>query len=132
GGVVDQALRLQQRHHPPRSADIPQQCSRGQRVRRGEQGPERECHGPTDLRQQRMGDDADQNRRSQDQANSQRQNRSQLSFDVARRGVEAGDIDQRRQEQQEDQFGRQLDVRRRRQDRQQQTAKDEQDRIRDG
>ena len=62
----------------------------------------------------------------------ERQDRARLGAEVADRREEGRDVEQRRQEQQEDEIGREADVREAGHEADQQPAEDQHDRVRDG
>ena len=79
-----------------------------------------------------VGDRRHHDHRRQDQADGQAQDRLEIGFEVAPGGEERADVEQRRQEDQEDDLGREDDVRVDRDEADDQTAEHECDGVRDG
>ena len=109
--VVDEALALEDRDDPARDAEPLEDRRRGHGVGRRDDRPEGERGRPAEPRDERLGDDGDDDGRDQDEPDRQETDRPEVAPEVADRGEVAGPEQDRRQEQQEDEVGLELDRR---------------------
>ena len=134
-GVVDQALALQDRDDPAGHAQAAQHGRRRDGVRRGHDRPQRERRRPLELLDEQARDEPDGDRREQHEPDRELADGPDVRLEVPDGRAERGPEQDRRQEQQEDQLGRQLDGRGVGQlgeeQPQAQPAEDEQDRVGD-
>ncbi|GAA1857683.1 hypothetical protein GCM10009836_42310 [Pseudonocardia ailaonensis] len=104
-------LGLQHRHQPPRHPEPVQHRTGRDRVRRGDRGPERERHRPPDLREHHQEGRPHHGRARDDQPDRLAHNGKEITQRLSRVAEEPGVVDQRRQEQQQDQIGREAHLR---------------------
>ena len=130
GGVVDQALALQDRHDAPRQPD-PAGDRRGRDgVRRRDDRAERECRRPLD-RQDRMHEHRDPGGGEQHQPDAEQGDRPPVRPEVDQRRPDGRGVEQRRQQADQHDLRRQLEVRHERQVRAGDADHDEPERSRD-
>ncbi len=110
GRVVDQALALDDVHDRAGRAEPPEDPGGGDRVGRRDDGAEHQALGQPEPRDQRAHHERDGEGGRQDEAERQQRQRGGDAAQGARVGEERAPVDQRRQEHQEDEVGRQLPV----------------------
>ena len=131
GRVVEQGLALEDRHDPPGQPDPAADRGRRHRVRRCDDGPDRECDRPRDAGQQQVRHQPDPERRERHQPDRQQQDRSPVGLEVDQRGaLRRGVQEGRQQPEQHDVLG-ELDVRHHRDVGRHDPDEDQQERSRD-
>ena len=131
GAVVDHRLAFDQQPHPLGGAEAAEDRGRGDGVGGGEDGAEHRRLGPAQLRDQRVGDDGDDGRGDEDEADREQRQRPHQRPQLQRRGAPAGRVDERRQEDEEDHVGVEFDFRQPRDQRDPEPAEHQHDRRRD-
>ena len=130
GAVVDHRLAFDQQPHPLGAADAAEDRDRGDGVGGGEDGAEHGRLGPAQARHGRVGDDRDDGGGEEDEGDREQGQRPHHRAQLARRGAPAGGEDQRRQEDEEDRVGVELDGRQAGDEGDREAADDEHDRRR--
>ena len=131
GGVVDEALALEDHDEAARQAE-PLGDRRGRhRIRRRDDGAEHECASPADPRRERLRHPADGQRRGRDETHRQQADGEQVLPQVAERREVGGAHEDRRQEDEEDELRRQRDVRQAGHEAEHKPADDHEHRVRD-
>ena len=108
--VVDQALALEDRHDPPRHADPPGDRRGGDRVRWRDDRADREAGGERSAGQRPPRDQADSDRANATSADRQQQDRAPVGPEVDQRGADRGRVEQRRQQPDQHEIGREVDL----------------------
>ena len=104
-GVVEQALAFEDLQHAIGQLDLAQDRDRGGRIRRRDDGAERDRGGPRHVRQQPVRHKRDRSRGQADGDDDQGRDRHPVVAEIAQGGVEGGVEQHRRDEQRQRQIG---------------------------
>ena len=129
--VVQQTLAFEDRHDLPRQSEPRRDRGGGDRVRRRDDGAQRDRDGPRKAGNERVGDHGNRQRRREDQADRERADGAEVGAQAPHRREVRGDIEERRQDDEEDEVRLDRDPRDPRHQAQQETADDQKDRVRD-
>ena len=108
--VVDEALALDDRDDSTRHAEPLHDRRRRDRVGGGDDGAEHERGRPREPGHDLVRDDGDDDHRQQHEPDGEQPDRPQVRPQVAQRGEERGAVEERRQDPDEDEVGRQVDL----------------------
>ncbi len=103
--VVEEALSLEDHEQPVRRAELLEHRGGGRRVRRRDDGAERDRGRPRHVGDEQARDDGDDGDRERDGAEGEARDRAPVRAQVARRGVERGVDQHGRDEQRERELG---------------------------
>ncbi len=131
GAVVDEALALDERHDALGHAKAAEDRGGGDGVGGGDDRAEHEGRAPAQAGDDRVGDHGDGAGGEQDEDAGQQRHAGRVGAQVARGGEPAGRVQERRQEDEEDHVGRDLDLRHARQVADADAREHEQERVRD-
>ena len=130
GRVVEQRLAFDERPDDPRRPESAEDRRGRQRVGRADDRTERERGRPAQAGDERVRHHRDEDHREQDQADREADERREVRAEIADRGFGRGGEEQRRQEDEQDQVGLEVDAGKARDEGQRETAQHEQCRIR--
>src|SRR5439155_7378327 len=131
GGVVDQSFAFQEGHDPPRGAEPPHDGDGRHRVGGRDNGAEHEGGGPGDLGDERVGHGGNGADGQQHHNRAVPGDGPELRPEVAQRGGERGQVEQRRDEEEEERLRLQHDAGKAGDGGEGQAAEHEEDRVRE-
>ena len=111
GGVVEQRLALEDRHDPAGQPYSPGDRGGRDGVRGRDDRADGEGHGPGDVGDQGVHDDAHAQGREHHQADRQQQDRAAVGVEVDERGLDRRGVQQRRQQPEQHHVGLEVDLR---------------------
>ena len=111
GGVIDDAFAFHERHDAARRMQFPHHGDRGGWIGGGQDGSQHHRGGERQRRDQPVGDDADRRHCRHHQADRQKQDRAQAFAKLRPRQMQGGLIENGRQQDGEDDFRRETDLR---------------------
>ena len=130
GGIVDQALALEDGGEAPVRADGPEDRDRRHRIGRRHDGAQRERRGPGELRGERVRHHRDGRHREQHDQRSIADDGPELRPEIADRAGERRPIEERRDEDEEQGVGLELHLREPRHEHQRKAGEDQEHRVR--
>jgi hypothetical protein len=130
GAIVHEALAFDEGDKPARKPDALGDCSCGCRIGGGDHRPEHEGDSPAQAGDEHVRDDCDDDHRAEDEPDREECDGKRVLAEVSKRGEEGGSVEERWQHRDEDEIGRQLDVRDSRDEPEPDAADHEQNRIR--
>jgi hypothetical protein len=110
GGVVEQALALEDGHDLPRDAQAPGDGDGGDRIGRRDDGAQHERRAPGQPLNCDVADGSNSHHAGEDVADGQRADGADVGAHVGQGGLETGRVQERWEEQHEDKVGSQLDL----------------------
>ncbi len=131
GAVVHEALSLDDGHELPRHPEPSRDRGCGKRIGRRHDRSEHEGAAPRQAVDELVCDDRYADRGRDDEADGEQADRPGARAQVAQRGEEGRAVEEGRQDAEEDELGRQLEVGHPRHDPDDEPTENEQDRIRD-
>ena len=127
GGVVEQALAFQHGDDALGQAEVLQDGGRRDRVRRGDDGAERDRGGPGQVGHQQLGGHGHHGRREQDRAEGEQQDRAEVGAEGGPVRPVGARLEERRQEEDQSQLRIEFDRRQARHQGQRHSAQDQRD-----